>query len=407
MSFYARVMSQSTVTLNECLIEAKENYPLHNELSMVDEQLELRLKNLNAQYYPALNLNAQFSYQNDVPHIESESIPFELPVGPKDQYKASVDIQQVIFDAGRIKASKEVEELSYETTKSSLEIDLFKIRSKVIETYFLILTIQEQIKQLDYKQATIRSQLKVLQSGVKNGMVLSSEADQLKVELLTSDQQKIKLNHGKFAATKILEKYVGRKFDNDLNLVVPDDIANISISVRPEYMLFKDQSSLFDSREKLIHKNRLPFIAGFGQVGYGNPTYNMLQDEFGTYYMVGIKLKWNIWDWKQSAREGQYFQIQRNRIGVQQQVFDLNIQIAQESQNSKILQMEQVMDKDDEILQLRKRVTVSSASRMENGSITAAEYLSDLNAESVAALSKQIHQLELVKAKIEMNELGQ
>ena len=108
---------QSTITLEECMQLARENYPLYGNFKHIEDQLDLRLKNLNVNYYPHLDLNAQASHQNDVPHIESSNLPFAVPQGPKDQYKASIDIQQVIFDAGRTKVAKEVEQVNSEAQK--------------------------------------------------------------------------------------------------------------------------------------------------------------------------------------------------------------------------------------------------------------------------------------------------
>ncbi len=400
------IQGQTDISLEACLQKARKNYPLYEELQMVQDQLDLRLKLLNSKYYPNFDLNMQASYQNDVPHIESEFITFELPVGPKDQYKASLDMQQVIFDAGRVKKAKEVENYSHKVEQSNLEVELFQVRGKVIQTYFLILTIQEQLKQLEYQQKILNARIKEMTSAVENGIILSSQLDKLKVEVLNLDQQRIGLVEGKSAAIKILERYIGEDLASDIVLTEQNEMVDISSLARPEYQLYEDQRLLLDMRQELNHKNRLPYLSGYGQLGYGNPTYNMLNDQFGIYYLIGIRLKWNVWDWKKSSHESQYLQIQQNKINQQQKFFDLNIQLAEENKNSDILKMQQMMEKDDEILKFRKSITKASESQMKNGSLTTTDYIADLHAESLAALAKKIHYLELLKAKIEKQELG-
>ncbi len=403
--FSVHLMGQSKLNIEQCLTWARENYPLQGNFEHIEDQLDLRLKNLNANYYPQLDLNAQASHQNDVPHIEASNLPFQVPQGPKDQYKASIDLQQVIFDAGRTKVAKEAEHVNFQTQKSSLEIELYKIRSKVIQTYFLLLTINEQLMLMDYKVETIQKRLNELKSAVENGMVLPTQIDHLKVELLSINQDQIRLIEGKKAALHILETLTGQSISAESEFVEPAGLAEQQIYIRPEYKYFDDQRQQANVMQKLNAKERLPYIAGFGQFGYGNPGFNMLKDELAPFYIVGIKLKWNIWDWKQSNRTKQYLQIQSKRIDQQQSVFDFNIQMASEDVNSKIVQMQKIMDKDDEIIQLRKRITASSASQLSNGTITSADYLSDLNLESVALLSKKVHQLELVKSQIELIDL--
>ncbi|MCW3787431.1 TolC family protein [Plebeiibacterium sediminum] len=405
MLWYTGIGAQSTMSLEECMQSARENYPLYGNFKHIEDQLDLRLKNLNANYYPQLDLNAQASHQNDVPHIESSNLPFAVPQGPKDQYKASVDIQQVIFDAGRTKVAKEVEQVNTDAQKSSLEVELYKIRSKVIQTYFLILTIDEQIKLIEYKSTTIEKRLQEIESAVANGMILASQADYLKVEVLTIKQELIRLSEGKKAALKIMETLTGKVISENTDFVEPTGLSQQQIFIRPEYKYFNDQRQQISVMQKMNVKERLPYVAGFGQFGYGNPGFNMLKDQLAPFYIIGIKLKWNIWDWKQTSRIKQYFQIQSNRIDLQQSVFDMNIDMASRDVNSKINQMQKIMDQDDEIIQLRKRITASSTSQLNNGTITASDYLNDLNMESIALLSKKLHQLELVKSQIELVDL--
>ncbi len=399
------IKGQSTITLEECMQLARENYPLYGNFKHIEDQLDLRLKNLNVNYYPHLDLNAQASHQNDVPHIESSNLPFAVPQGPKDQYKASIDIQQVIFDAGRTKVAKEVEQVNTQAQKSSMEVELYKIRSKVIQTYFLILTIDEQIKLTEYKTGIIEKRLQEVESAVRNGMVLASQADYLKVEVLSIKQEQIRLSEGKNTALNILETLIGKEFFDDMVFKAPTGLSQQQIFIRPEYKYFNDQRQQATIMQKMNAKERLPYVAGFGQFGYGNPGFNMLKDELAPFCMVGIKLHWNIWDWKQSSRNKQYFQIQSNRVDIQQSVFDMKIEMAGEDVNSKINQMQKIMDKDDEIIQLRKRITVSSTSQLNNGTITASDYLNDLNMESMALLSKKVHELELLKSQIELLDL--
>ena len=186
----------------------------------------------------------------------------------------------------------------------------------------------------------------------------------------------------------------------------PAGLSQQQIFIRPEYKYFNDQRQQATIMQKMNAKERLPYVAGFGQFGYGNPGFNMLKDELAPFYMVGIKLQWNIWDWKQNSRNKKYFQIQSDRVDLLQSVFDMNLEMAGEDVNSKITQMQKIMDKDDEIIQLRKRITASSTSQLNNGTITASDYLNDLNMESVALLSKKVHELELLKSQIELVDLN-
>ena len=55
--------------------------------------------------------------------------------------------------------------------------------------------------------------------------------------------------------------------------------------------------------------------------------------------------------------------------------------------------------KDEEIIALRKNITSTSETQLDNGTITATDYLIELNAEAQAHLNKQQHIIQLAKAK--------
>ena len=47
----------------------------------------------------------------------------------------------------------------------------------------------------------------------------------------------------------------------------------------------------------MLDKSRLPNVSGFAQAGYGKPGYNPFSEDFSDYYMIGIRFRWNIYDW--------------------------------------------------------------------------------------------------------------
>ena len=64
---------------------------------------------------------------------------------------------------------------------------------------------------------------------------------------------------------------------------------------------------------------RMPVFKLFGQAGYGRPGYDLLNDKFDTYYMVGVRLHWNIFDWNHVKQEKQILNIQSDIINTEQE----------------------------------------------------------------------------------------
>ncbi len=102
----------TVLTLEECYRQTIATYPLKNDKRLVKDISALKIENLNLNYLPRFDLSAQATYQSDVTMIEIDlPLPnIELPKAPKDQYKVSMDISQVIYDGGATKRQKELEE---------------------------------------------------------------------------------------------------------------------------------------------------------------------------------------------------------------------------------------------------------------------------------------------------------
>lgn len=404
LSFSFSISSQ-VLTLDECLKLSKDKYPLQTEFNNLEQQTQLRLRNLSARFYPTMDLTGQFSWQNDVTHFNSPSPTFQAPKAAQDQYKAYVDVKQLIYDGGMTKAAKSVEKSQQALQNQSLEVELYGIREQVIQAYYLILNIDEQIKVVDYRMDILQKRLADIQSGVENGMVLQSEADAFKVEILKLEQERYGLEEGQRSAREILEELTGLSLAEEMTLSLPLISESAAELNRPEKALFNAQRLQLDANKKLVTQQRMPVIAGFGQLGYGNPGYNMLKDEFDTFYMVGVRLNWKIWDWKETSRKKELLQMQVQTVDAREATFDKNIRMASDNMQARIRQMERMMEKDEEIIALRKRITQAAHSRLNNGTYTASDYITEFNAESMAILAKQLHAIELNKARRELHNL--
>ncbi len=391
------------LSLEQCLEASRLNYPLIADFENLDQQLELKLKNLNTNYYPKLDVTGQYTWQNDVPGFDSPAPGFDIPKAPKQQYKAFVDVQQVIYDGGKTKAAKHAEQQNKIAEKQSVEVQLNSIRSKVIDSYFLILMIEEQEQQLDYRYASLKQRFEEMQSAVNNGVLLQSESDLFEVEILKLEQDRFALQEGREAALDVLMELTGKELALDSELLLP---LGSSQHIRPEYGLFLAQQEQLNAYSHLTARKRMPVIAGFGQLGYGNPGYNMLKDELATFYMVGFRLSWNLWDWKVTSREKTLLQLQSKSVKTQEATFSKNLSLAESEIQSHIRKLEKVIEKDNDIIELRQRITASKQSQLTNGTITAADYINELNSESMAKLGKELHLIEKSRAEIELNELG-
>ena len=86
-------------------------------------------------------------------------------------------------------------------------------------------------------------------------------------------------------------------------------------------------------------------------------------------------------------------------IQTQRDNFSKNLNIDLENRLSNIHKLEESLDRDVRIIELRARITRTSSSQLENGVITATDYLVDLNNETAARINYETHKIQLVQAK--------
>ena len=391
-----------SVDIFQCFEAVESNHPMTGEKPLIDKQTRLKIKNLKAKWYPNLDLNAQATYQSDIVEIDAD-LPFEtdFPSPSKDQYKVTMDINQRIFDGGVVKYSERMERKGEQVENQSLEVDLYQVKDQVVEVYFGIMLLQKQKMILQSAMKELETRLKSVEAAVENGTLLPSDLKNLQAERLNIEQNLDDLNSQVKASYGVLNELTGLQTDTSSILVLPEiSIQEKENYQRPENELFQMQKEQLDTRENLLQAQKMPKVFAFGQLGYGKPGLNMLNDEFDTFYIVGARLSWNIWDWNQNKRERQVTRLQKDRVDVRENTFNNKLDIQLEQIEADIDKYQETLERDQKIIGLREDIIRSSRSKLENGVITSADYITDLNWLTRAKIMQQRHKIELLKARL-------
>ena len=203
------------------------------------------------------------------------------------------------------------------------------------------------------------------------------------------------------AAIQILAEITGMDLSADIALEMPTCDVNEDVELsRPEHQLFDLQMQKLDVSSKFIAKQNDPMLYSFAQAGYGKPGMNMVNDEFDSFYIVGVGLSWNIWDWNQTKRKKQVALINKGLINTQKETFDKQIMISVHNELAKIATIQSTILSDKEIISLREEVTKSARSKLENGAITSTDYITELSAETQAKINYETHKIQLIQSKV-------
>lgn len=396
--------AQQTLTLEECYFLAEKNYPLAKQTTLLEEKTKSEITILEKGKLPKLDLNAQATYQSDV--IE---LPFQIPnatIEPlnKDQYRATLDANLLIYNGGNIAANTKLKTAELAAQQQQITVNLYTLKSRINQSYFRVLLFQEQEKLLVSKMEQLNLRIKEVGAGVKYGAVLPASEYVLKAEILKLEQQLSQINFDREKALKNLSLLVFQDLDNKTTLTNPEILVTAETqSERPELELFQLQETQLETSKEVISKSSYPKLSGFAQAGYGNPGLNMLDNSFQDFYMVGLKLNWNILDWGKTKQQKRAVDISKEMVSTEKETFLLNNEIQLTEAESDINKYKNMLQKDTEIIVLREKVLQATTSQLQNGSITPSEYITELNNLYEARIDQQLHEVKLALAKASYN----
>lgn len=385
------------ITLEQCHEKARANYPLVNQYGLIEKSKEYNLSNAAKAWLPQVSMNAKATWQSEVTEL-----PFTMPdIGEmdKDQYQATIEISQTLWDGGATRARKEMYEASAEIEKQKYEVDLYSIRERVNQLYLGILLLNEQIEVIGVLKKDLETSFSRIESMMKNGIASQADLDAIRVEQLKADQSLAEILSARNAYFQMLSAFTGETFSENTPLikpVLPEIKTDTFKMMRPELFLFDAQSRITESQEKLIRSASKPKLGLFAQGGYGKPGLNMLSNEFSPFFIGGVRLSWSLGSFYTQGNDLQLLKINSSSAEIQKQtfIFNTNLKIAQ--QNTEIEKWQKLLESDDEIIQLRKSIKSTTDVRLENGTATASDLIRDTNALTRAMFDKAMHETQLL-----------
>lgn len=397
--FAVPMFGQQTLTLQECYELTTVNYPLAKQSQLLEEQNRLDKEVVSNTKLPQLSLDAQATYQSDVIEIPIPNSTIE-PLN-KDQYRATLSVNQLIYNGGATDASLDVKSAQLKTKQKQVEVNLYKLKQKINQLYFSILLSKETDLLLKAKQEQLQVKLNEVKSGVKYGVILPSSDKVLEAELLKINQQLTDVESNRMILIETLSSIIGQSINPSTNFQNPLVAIVLKTELnRPELELFQLKKEEIESSKAMISKQNAPKLFGFATGGYGNPGLNMLDNSFQPFYTVGVKLNWNVFDWNSNKKQRESLAINKDIVDTETETFILNTNTELNQQQKEIDKIEAFITSDLAIINLRKEVLKSADSQLKNGVITSSAYITELTNlyEDENTLIKHKIQLQLAKA---------
>ena len=401
-TFAQSVSPADSISLNYCYEQAKENYPVAKNMALQQQIADLNIRIVNTGNYPQVSLNGKASYQSEVTE-------FGLPGGggppavSKDQFEASLQVNQNIYNGGATGIRKSLEKEKGLQEVLSTKAELYQIRNQIDQVYFGILLSQKQKQAAELLITDLQERLNSVRSKVENGILLRSQQLILEAELIKARQDSASVMSNIKTGYSVLGTIIGEEISVSTNLMLPDlaQEAEMPEPDRPELALFESSLRSIEQQKKLAQSKKVPGVSAFGTAAYGRPGLNFLNDDFHDYYIVGLRLRWNFMDFLNSDEEVKALNIRQKTVKHQEASFTLQLEAQLSKIHERIRVLEENISRDKEIITIREEVVTESANQLENGVITATEYITELTNANRARLSLFTNQIKLIQARAE------
>lgn len=396
--------AQQRLSLPQVQQQAAAQLPLLKRKALAAETAKTQKANLNNNFLPQLSLNAQASWQTDVTALNVGNIPGFPKIEPlsKDQYRATLDVNQLIYDGGINRRQKEMTQLQQLLREEEVNVALQQLKERINNLYLNVLLIDEQQHQLNILLKDIDAGIAKVKAQVQYGTAFRSNLALMEAEQLKAQQRRIELQNDREGLLSVLALYTGQQIAADAVLEDPEVPAMVNTNdiSRPELQLYQLQDSLYQLQSATVTNRMQPRISAFANAGYGRPGLNMLKNEFAAFATTGIRFSWNLSNFYNKNNDKILAAINRKDIQAQQENFVQQITAQLRQQQSAINKLQSLIATDQQIIALKAQVKEAAKAQLENGVITASDYLREVNAEDQARQALALHQLQLLQAQL-------
>ena len=392
------LQAQETLSLAACYTLAETNYPLQVKKGLLATQNEAEVAVISKQKLPKFELAAQATYQSDV-----VSLPFSLPnmeieAPNQEQWKATFTASQLIYNGGLIDLQQNIKKAELGAKQQEIAVSFHQLKAQINSLYFSVLLLKQTKTVLEKNTLQIQEKITEIDKRIQHGVAPVNAADPLHVKLLELQQKIIEIDATQKQVYNKLGLLIGKHISNTTELSLPDVYVSQQIK-RPEFALFDFQKEIITQNDNFLSKKNYPMLSAFGTGGVGNPGLNMLDNSEQGFYIVGLKAKWNVFDWGTTKKQRQALAINKEIIDNQQQVFEWKQSIEAKTYLSDIEKNTSLIKSDKELIALHKKGIATASKQLKHDIITTADYTAEVNKLVQAEINLKTHEIQLELAK--------
>ncbi len=293
-----------SLSLRSLIQQVVSTYPSVKIAEEAIRNADSRISLAKTGYNPEVDMTASFANLGPVTKLTIPSFgTFQLY--PGNNYSASVNLRQLVYDFGRTRQNIELENENKAIGEQTLEQVKQKLSLYTVNNFYTLLYLQAAIKIKDEQIAALNEHLQYIEKVMATGSATEYQVLTTKVKISTIESQKVDLMAAQTAQQAALNSLLGNDnagkpvVRNELTVVPPviqsDSILSYAYHNRDEVLINEKKVTLAELRygmTKLQNKPLLSLQASGGAKNGYIPYLNRLTPN----YVIGMGLRVPLFD---------------------------------------------------------------------------------------------------------------
>jgi outer membrane protein len=296
--------ASDSLSLKDIIKKVVDSYPTVKVAQEAINNADARIGLARSGYYPEADMTANLSNMGPVTKLTIPNMgTFQLY--PENNYSASINYRQVLYDFGRTRQNIELEMEGKSIGSQVLEQVKQKLSLFVVNNFYTLVFLQAAIIIKDEQIAALKEHLGYIEKMMATGSATEYQLLTTKVKISAIESQKIDLLAALTAQQASLNSLLGNDHTfnpvvkNELLVEIPliqsDSALSFAYKNRDEVLLNEKKTALAELKydlTKLQNKPVVSFVASGGaKNGYIPDLYKVIPN-----YIVGLGLKIPIFD---------------------------------------------------------------------------------------------------------------
>jgi outer membrane protein TolC len=312
-----------SLSLSSVIAEIVKTHPTVKGAEEALINADARIGLAKTGYYPLVD--ATGSYANIGP-VSKLTIPQmgTFQIYPENNYSASVNYRQVIYDFGRTRQTIDIEQEGRLIGEEALAQVKQKMSLAAVNSFYTIAYLQKAVVIKDEQLAALREHLKYIETMKATGSATDYQILSTQVRISAAESQKVDLLSSLDIQQSYLSSLLGKDdlkpvVREELNIDMPvdnrDSVTTIALRNRDEMALSREKASLAGLRYELVRALNRPLISLMASGGAKNgfiPDLNEIKADYSAGIGIsipifdGMKTRYNLMQAKSAISTANY-----------------------------------------------------------------------------------------------------